>query len=77
MTERRLNFGPRFARNGADWVCDDGRPADPEDVGIEATIDGDGCMRIAIGDQHDRHEWELTPGQAAELGAFFVLQPAR
>lgn len=64
---KRLNYGPRYGVDGSSWVCPDGDPADDRDVGFEATVDDDGCIRIAIGDREQRQEWELSPAEAREL----------
>jgi len=70
MDDRKLNFGPRYDAD-LNWVCVDDTPADDADVGLEVTIDEDGCMQISIGSKLERQEWELTPEETGELTAFF------
>jgi hypothetical protein len=65
-----MNFGPRFDADGAAWVNENGTPADRADVGMEVSVDPDGCLRIAIGDAESEREWFLCGEQAWQLAEF-------
>ena len=70
MEDRRLSFGPRYDE-GLNWVCEDGSPADDDDVGLQVTCTEDEGLTISVGSKHGWRGWQLTPEQAGELVAFF------
>jgi hypothetical protein len=71
MERRRLIFGPRFSPE-RDWVDEHGDPADPDEAGLEATVEKDGTICIAVGGKLGHEFLELSPLQAQQLAGFLV-----